>query len=123
MWRNTNVDDDGQQIRAGKWRILAVATGERMKSSPDIPSIAEYGYDINLVGWWAAMVPMDTPRPIVDQLGVWFKQVVNSEAGQKFIAGIAADPWTSTPDEGQAFFRDEIEKWGDYVRIAKIEKQ
>jgi len=40
-----------------------------------------------------------------------------------FLAGIASDPWVTTPDEGQAYFRSQIKDWGDYVRVAKIEPQ
>ena len=40
-----------------------------------------------------------------------------------FLANIASDPWVSKPDEAQAFFLKQIEQWGEYVRLAKIEPQ
>jgi tripartite-type tricarboxylate transporter receptor subunit TctC len=68
-------------------------------------------------------VPAATPRPIVDQLNVWFNQVVATDETRTFLANIASDPWVSTPDEAQAYFRAQVKDWGDYVRIAKIEPQ
>jgi tripartite-type tricarboxylate transporter receptor subunit TctC len=111
------------QERAGRMRILAVSTGERMQAAPQYPSMTELGYPMDLRGWWAGLVPAGTPRPIVEQLGAWLSQVIASEEGKKFLAGIASDAWVSKPDEAQAFFLNQIQQWGDYVRIAKIEPQ
>jgi tripartite-type tricarboxylate transporter receptor subunit TctC len=111
------------QTRAGRMRILAVGSGERMHAAPDIPTLTELGYPMDVRSWWAALVPMATPRPIVDQLNVWFSQVVATDEARTFLAGVASDPWVTTPDEGQAYFRAQIKDWGDYVRVAKIEPQ
>jgi tripartite-type tricarboxylate transporter receptor subunit TctC len=111
------------QARAGRMRILAVSTGQRMKAAPELPSMTELGYPMDLQGWWAGLVPAGTPRPIVDQLGKWISEVTASEDGKTFLASIASDPWVTSPDEAQAFFLKQIEQWGEYVRIANIEKQ
>ena len=111
------------QARAGRMRILAVSTSERMQSAPDYPTLKESGFPIVLGAWWAALVPAGTPRPIVEQLGKWVSAVTGSDEGKAFLAGIASDAWVSSPDEAQAFFLKEIEAWGEYVRIANIEKQ
>jgi tripartite-type tricarboxylate transporter receptor subunit TctC len=111
------------QARAGRMRILAVGAGERMHAAPDLPTMTELGYPMDVRTWWAGLVPAATPRPIVDQLNAWFNQVVVTDETRTFLAGIASDPWVSTPDEAQAYFRAQIKDWGDYVRIAKIEPQ
>jgi tripartite-type tricarboxylate transporter receptor subunit TctC len=111
------------QARAGRMRILAVGAGERMHAAPDLPTMTELGYPMDVRTWWAGLVPAATPRPIVDQLNVWFNQVVATDETRTFLAGIASDPWVSTPDEAQAYFRAQIKDWGDYVRVAKIEPQ
>ena len=109
--------------RAGRMRVLAVSTGERMKAAPEYPTMTELGYPMDLRGWWAGLVPSATPRPIVEQLGKWFSDVTASEDGKTFLASIASDPWVNSPDDAQKFFLQEIEKWGEYVRLAKIEPQ
>ena len=55
---------------------------------------------MNIRSWWAALVPAGTPKPIVDQINVWFSQVVATEETKKFLNGIASDPWIAKPDEG-----------------------
>ena len=73
--------------------------------------------------WWAALVPSATPRPIVDQINAWFAQVVDTPEARAFPQTIASDPWMTTPDEAQAYFLKDIARWGEYVKIAKIEPQ
>jgi tripartite-type tricarboxylate transporter receptor subunit TctC len=111
------------QARAGRMRLLAVGASERMKAAADIPTLKEFGYDVDIRTWWGAMVPSATPRPIIDQINTWFNQIVASDEAKKFLNTFASDPWVNTPDAAQAFFLQQIRDWADYVRIAKIEPQ
>ena len=111
------------QAREGRLRILAVSTAQRLMANPDFPTMTELGYPMNLMGWFAAMVPSATPRPVVDQLGKWFSQVVATDETKVFLNRVASDPFISTPDEAQALFLQQIKDWGDYVRLANIEPQ
>ncbi len=88
-----------------------------------IINLRELGYDVTLTSWWGGFVPSATPVSIVNQLGAWLSEIVKSDEGKKFLNGFASDPWASDPVSAQAYFRREIAAWGDYVRIAKIEKQ
>jgi tripartite-type tricarboxylate transporter receptor subunit TctC len=107
--------------RKGDLRILAVSTADRLKANPDFPTLKELGVsDLDMMGWWAAMVPQGTPKPIADQINKWFDQVVASEETRKFLASFGGDQLTMTPDQAQALFLKEINNWADYVRLAKI---
>ena len=111
------------QAREGRLRILAVSTADRLAANPDFPTMTELGYPMNLMGWFAAMVPAATPRPIVDRLNTWFNQIVATDETKAFLNRIASDPFISTPDAAQALFLRQIKEWGDYVRLANIEPQ
>ena len=111
------------QLRAGRMRVLGVGAAERMKSAPDIPTLTEQGYPMDVRTWWAALVPSGTPKAAVDQINAWFGQVVDTPDARTFSATIASDPWMTTPEEAQAYFLKDIARWGEYVKIAKIEPQ
>ncbi len=111
------------QVREGRLRALAVSTGERMLSMPDIPNMTESGVPMDLTGYFAAIVPTGTPQPIIDQIGKWVGQVVGSEDTRKFLAASASQPWVTTPAEGQAYYLKDIDSWKNYVKIARIEQQ
>jgi len=108
------------QQRAGHLRILAVSTSERLGSLPDVPTMKESGVPMDLNLWWGVMVPIGTPRPIIDKINGWFTEIVRSEDTKKFLALSGAEPMIRTPDEAQAMFQKTIKEWGDYARIAKL---
>jgi tripartite-type tricarboxylate transporter receptor subunit TctC len=109
------------QERAGRVRILAVSTGDRMKSTPNIPTMTEQGIPMAVTGGFGAMVPAETPRPVVDKLNRMFNQLTASEDAKKFFNNIASDPWVTTVEQSEAFLQSEIKNWADWVKAAKIE--
>jgi len=112
------------QSRAGRLRMLAVSTPQRMQAVPELPTMTEAGVSgVEMMGWFAAMVPAATPRPIVDTLNGWFNTVLKTEDAKKFLNTYGGDPFISTPDEGQALLLKQIKEWEGYVEAAHIEKQ
>jgi tripartite-type tricarboxylate transporter receptor subunit TctC len=111
------------QQREGRLRILAVSTGKRLLSQPDIPTMTESGVPMDLSLWWGVMVPIATPKPIVDKINGWFAQIIGTEETKKFLADAGADPMINTPERATEMFQIAIKEWGEYVRIAKIPPQ
>ncbi|HWL05317.1 MAG TPA: tripartite tricarboxylate transporter substrate binding protein [Xanthobacteraceae bacterium] len=106
--------------REGRFRILGVATGERLTAAPDLPTMTEAGYPMDLSGWFAAMVPAGTPKSIVQQVNSWFGEITSQEDTKRFLQNSGSDVWVTTPEEGQAQLAKDIEDWGKYVSIAKL---
>jgi tripartite-type tricarboxylate transporter receptor subunit TctC len=111
------------QQREGRLRILAVSSGKRMESLPDIPSMTESGIPMNLDLWWGVMVPAATPDAIVNKINQWFMEIVSSPETKKFLNDAGADPMIRTPEQAQKMFQTAIKEWGEYVRLAKIPPQ
>ena len=111
------------QQREGRLRILAIASGERMASTPEIPTMTESGYPMDLVGWFAAMVPSATPKPIVNQINAWFEKIHADPETPKFLNNFGGVPWMATPEEGQARLMKDIKDFAEYIRIAKLKPQ
>lgn len=56
-------------IKAGKVRPLAVFASERLKSLPDVLTMAEAGYpNVEISSWFALMAPKDLPAPVRQKL-------------------------------------------------------
>jgi len=111
------------QAREGRLRILAVSTAERMKSLPDIPTMVEEGVPgINVFGWWAAMLPAGTPDEQINSWNAWFNEALALEETQKFLNGFGSDVFVMSPAEGQAFMKQSVDEWEEYVRLAGIPK-
>ena len=111
------------QQREGRLRILAISTGQRLQATPDLPTMAEQGIPMDLTGWWAAIVPQGTPKPIVDKINKWFVEVVGSPETKEFLNKFGGDPLIETPDAGQARLLKDVDNWKKYIEVAKIEPQ
>src|SRR5690606_18950189 len=112
------------QQRAGNARVLAVGTPERVKAAPEYPTFGEAGLpDLIMLSWFAAMVPAETPKPVVDKINGYFNAVLAKPETVKFLNENGGDPFISTPDEGQALLLKQIDDWKGYVASAGIEPQ
>jgi tripartite-type tricarboxylate transporter receptor subunit TctC len=112
------------QIREGKLKVYGVTSATRIKSMPDVPTIAEAGLPgFAATGWFSVVMPAGTPRPIIDKLnGILMPYIKRPEVEDKLQA-VAIEPRTSTPDEFAKFLPDEIVKWAKVVKDAGIEPQ
>ena len=111
------------QQREGRLRILGVSTGTRLQANPDMPTMKEQGADMDLTGWWAAMVPQGTPKPVVDKINKWFVEVVGSAETKAFLNKFGGDPLMESPEAGQARLVKDVESWKKYIEVAKIQPQ
>jgi tripartite-type tricarboxylate transporter receptor subunit TctC len=112
------------QAKQGKLRILAISTGQRLKSSPDVPTMHEAGVTgMDLTGWWSIMTPAATPDAIVNKVNGWVKEILATEEAQKFFLDTGGETFYLPAAEAHKLFLEEEKRWGEYVRIAKIEKQ
>jgi tripartite-type tricarboxylate transporter receptor subunit TctC len=107
----------------GEWRILGISSGQRLVATGALPTMTEQGIKMDVTGWWAAMVPSATPKPVVEQINKWFAQVVGTEDTKKFLGQFGGDPLIETPDAAQARLLKDIKDWADNVKLAKIVPQ
>jgi tripartite-type tricarboxylate transporter receptor subunit TctC len=106
-------------VKDGRLRALAVASRERSKSMPDVPTMAEAGLPGHeIAGWVGLVAPAATPGEIVRKLSSELaRQMAFPEVREKFVG---ADPVGNTPEEFAAFLRAEIAKWGKLIRESNI---
>jgi tripartite-type tricarboxylate transporter receptor subunit TctC len=56
--------------RAGKLRILAVSSNQRMAQFPEVPTLRESGINIEATGWFGVFGPAGMPAARVEQLSM-----------------------------------------------------
>lgn len=104
-------------VKTGKLRILAVTTAQRSRLHPEYPTIAESGvpgYD--LAGWYGVVVPVTTPRPIIDRLHAEFTKAMRAADIAERYATLGVEPVESTPEQFATYMRAELAKWGDIIK-------
>ncbi len=111
-------------MHPAKVRILAVTSARRNGSLPDVPTLAELGLkDFDISPWWGVVVPAGTPRPVIERLAGWFNQINALPETRQFLVRQAADAFPGTPESMAALMKADVERWGGYVKTAKIEPQ
>jgi tripartite-type tricarboxylate transporter receptor subunit TctC len=105
-------------------RILAVTSAKRNPSLPEVPTLQQLGLgEFDITPWWGVLLPAATPRPVIDRLAGWFNQINADAETQQFLARQAAVAFPGTPESMAALLKTETERWGRYVKLAKIQPQ
>ncbi len=103
---------------AGKIRLLAVTSPERMAALPNMPTAAEAGLpgfvSQSFIGLFA---PAGTPRPIIDKIATAARGVLADKDYQSLLLSTGFVPvLDSTPERARAFVAQEIEKWRPIIK-------
>jgi len=112
------------QVKSGKLRILGVASAQRLKQFPDIPTIAESGVPgYEATQWYGILAPAATPKDVVAKLNRDVVNALKDPSVADKLAAEGADPVGDSPGEFAAFIRSEIDLWGKVIRAtgAKVE--
>jgi len=108
-------------LKAGTLRGLAVTSGKRHPSWPDLPTLIEAGVpDMEVPVWTAFFAPAKTPPAIVARLQKEVARVVQTQEVRDRFASMGLDPvGGSSEDLGRRMARD-IEKWTAVAKAANI---
>ncbi|WP_254789875.1 tripartite tricarboxylate transporter substrate binding protein [Variovorax sp. OV329] len=105
------------QIRAGKFRALAVAAPKRAAEMPDVPTLAESGVsgaDVNT--WYGLFVTAGTPRPAVDRLAATLTQALAMPDVQERIKSLGGEITVMGVTPFADMNRAEFARYGKLVR-------
>jgi tripartite-type tricarboxylate transporter receptor subunit TctC len=112
------------QIKAGKFRALAVTTPERSPQLPDVPTLAEAGVKgADMSTWYALYVTAGTPADVVAKLQTELKRVLALPDVQARLKGLGGEPGNITPAQFADLNRQEFERFGKLIRDAGIKLQ
>jgi tripartite-type tricarboxylate transporter receptor subunit TctC len=103
-------------VREGSMRPLAVATKERLKDLPEVPTAAEAGLPgYEMTTWFGLMAPKGTPKPIVDRLNALARAMVADPTERKRLEDNFLVPMSMTPEEFTALVKADAATWSKTV--------
>jgi len=110
--------------KAGKARILAVATKTRVAGLPDIPTLDESGVQgCESDTWNALTAPPQTPSSVIARLNQSANKAMASAALVDRYQELGMIPGGGTTTAMSAFLAEETRRWGAVIRAAGIEPQ
>jgi tripartite-type tricarboxylate transporter receptor subunit TctC len=112
------------QVSAGRLRVLAIASRERIKPLPEVPTIAESGYKgIDADYWYGLFAPARTPKERLAQLAGSFSTAVQSPEIQPKLAVLGHDPVGMCGVDFGALIRKQYDDYGRIIREANIKAE
>jgi tripartite-type tricarboxylate transporter receptor subunit TctC len=109
-------------VRAGKLKMLAVSSKQRVGILGDVPTFIDVGvpaYEAS--AWNGLLAPRGTPAAIVARLNAEAVRAVQAPEVKERMLRFGGAPVGSTPEEFAEFLRAERSKWGKLIREAKLQ--
>ena len=105
-------------VLSGRLRALALTAGKRSPALPDVPTSAEAGMPgLLATNWYGLFVPSGVPRDTLARLHALLVQALERPDTKAKLAAIGAETSPSpSPDQFQAFVREEFSRWGKIAR-------
>lgn len=110
-------------IKQGKLRPLAVTTARRSELLPEVPTLTESGYAMDVPSWYGVMAPAATPDEQVEHAHAALAGVLNSPAGRARLLPLGLSPVGSRPADFKAQIQRETAMWAKVIREAGIKPE
>jgi len=105
------------QIKAGKFRALAVSSSKRLAALPDVPTLTELGFaGMEDYTWVGLFLPAGTPPEIAQRLNEAVNRAIQSPDVRARLDQLAFEPVGGSQREFADYVKAEIAKWGKVVR-------
>lgn len=110
-----------KNVEAGKLKAIAVTSGRRAPNMPNVPTIAESGYEgFDISEWYGVVTTAGTPPAIVERLAKEINIIMASPEAQKWMENNAIIRDITTPADYAAFIRNEVDKLAKIAKDANI---
>jgi tripartite-type tricarboxylate transporter receptor subunit TctC len=106
-------------IRENRLRAIAVSTAKRSSALPNVPTVAEAGLPGFVFDFWIGLLaPSKTPKPVLAKLNAEVLRIVNLPEVKERMATLGAEPMPMSPDQFDAYIKDEYTTLGAVMRSA-----
>ena len=111
-------------IRQGRVRTLAATTSKRLDAFPQMPTIAESGYNGYQAGnWYGLVTPAKTPRDIVSAIRTAAVAAINERTTRQRLIDLGYLIVGDQPDEFAVFIKSEITTLGNIIKQTGVTVQ
>lgn len=109
-------------IQSGAVKRLAAATSRRISLMPDLPTVSELlgDPDFDFSAWFGTFLPAGTPAPVVARLNRAMQAGLATPELQGVLPAQGLELVGWGPDRFQPFFRSEVPRWREIVRVTGV---
>ena len=112
------ISESMTQANAGTIRILAVTGSRRSSFLPEVPTMAEAGYNVIVESWLGVLVPAKTPAEVVNALSAAIAEAVKSSQMIESLAKLGNTAAFQTPAEFALTVKADLARWAPVVKAS-----
>jgi tripartite-type tricarboxylate transporter receptor subunit TctC len=114
-----NIPAISSHVKANRLRALANAGTKRSDQLPDVPTMREAGIKgVEVVVWYGLLAPAGTPREVINVLASSIAKAARSPDTRQRLIDQGAEPVGNSPEEFSKFFREELTRWAEVVKVS-----
>ncbi|HMJ41308.1 MAG TPA: tripartite tricarboxylate transporter substrate binding protein [Pseudolabrys sp.] len=107
-------------VNAGKLKLLAVASPQRLSYLPNVPTVAETLPGFESAAWYAIVAPPKTPRAIVDKINADVSEALKQPDIVSKLKNLSAEVYGGSPERAAKYLSEEVARWGGVIKAANI---
>jgi len=108
-------------IRAGRFRALAVTGDARIDALPEVPTFEESGIkDMNLYAWWGVFGPPAMPRNITRKLDSEIRLAMQAPDFKARLRSLELQEFIMPPEKYAGFIEAELGYWRKFLQRTGI---
>lgn len=108
-------------VQSGRARGLAVTSARRVAALPDVPTVAEAGFDpIVDLTWACVLFPAGVPEHVLEKVNSDINRLLTQPTFLARLAATGFDPIGGSRAEGTQFVTSELQRWGEIVRALSV---
>ena len=108
--------DGLQHARAGKLKVLAIATEKPTELAPGVATVADTVPNFNGSVWFGLLAPAGTPPEVIAKLQDAVARSVTRPNVKKALGDLSADAVANTPEQFARIITAELAQWARVVR-------
>ena len=110
-------------VKAGSFKLIAVASPKRFGQIPDTPAISEKVPNFVTGSFQGMMTSANTPPAIIEKINTEVQRVIAKPEVQKRFIELGSEPVTLSPKELQQWMAEQIAFWGKVIKDNDIKLQ
>lgn len=108
-------------MKAGKVKLLGVATPARLAQLPDVPTMEEAGMPGFIAySWQGLLAPADAPPVAVKRLSMDLRKALADQTVRRRLEEFGVEPMPMSPEEFAAHAKAELRRWAPVIKAADI---
>lgn len=109
------------QGKAGKVRMIGVASERRLAAIPEVPTFIEQGLPGFVSSSWAGILaPAATPKELIRRISDEAARIMRSDETRVRLDAMGTFAAGSTPEEFESFIASETTKWAKVINRAHV---